>query len=353
MKVVPFRKPYITGIAATVPKEIFSLQELHIDKKTLQGIEELTGIHSVRVSPEHMTAMDYCADAAGRLLAGLDVAAQDVDALIYVTPQPDYLMPGTGFVLQEKLGLPKKCLVTDMNSACSGFLMGLFHAFLYVESGYCQNVLLCVGDTATKHIHHDDRSLRTVMGDGGAAALITSEQCTRGGDSCFSFFSDGGGLKSLYIPAGGNRNPLRPGVTDVEETDAEGNTRRSCDMYMDGMAVMLFAINSVPGVVNKALEIAGWTKAEVDAYVFHQANKFMVQSMGKRLRLPLDKVLLDVDGIGNTGCTSIPIALCHSRESDMMKHREKIVLCGFGAGLSSIAGTFDLSGTVLLPMEEI
>lgn len=183
--------------------------------------------------------------------------------------------------------------------------------------------------------------MRMVIGDGGAAALVTG-----GGSvpSQYAFHHDGDGLKYLYTPASGERMPRERGVTDIPQTDAEENVRTLEDEYMDGMEVMRFVMNEVPPRINEVLDKSGWTHSDVDVYALHQANDFILKSLARAMKLDKHKVLFDIDGTGNIGGASLVLALCHAAEAEH-EPWERAVLAGFGSGLSTAAMTTSLAET--------
>lgn len=330
----------VVGVAASVPDKQFDLMELDIDDYTLKRTMKLTGIHKIRQASPEMSAADYCIDAAKMLFRELSVDPKTIDGIVMLTPHPNYIYPGDSGLIQSALEIPTKCIAMDINHSCTGVIYGIFTASLLVESGQCNNVLVCCGDTASKHINSKDRALKMVVGDGGTALLVTD-----GGKlpMKYSFIHDGNGLKYLYTPAGGEKMPIQPGVTDVESTDAEGNVRTLEDEFMDGLEVMRFVVNEMPLQVDEVLEKQGWAKEEVDAYVFHQANEFMVKSLVRAMQLNKSKAMVNVDGYGNIGGGSVLLAMCLEHEHS--KNWQKTVLCSFGTGMSGAVLAADFSNT--------
>lgn len=337
----------VIGVATSVPDKQFDLMDLDIDDYTLKRTMKLTGIHKIRQAPPEMSAADYCIDAAKVLLKELSFDAQNIDGIVMLTPHPNYIYPGDSGLIQSALGIPKKCIALDINHSCTGVIYGIFTASLLVESGQCRNVLVCCGDTAAKHINPRDRALKMVAGDGGSALLVTA-----GGSlpMKFSFVHDGDGLKYLYTPAGGERMPLQPGVTDVESTDAEGNVRSLEDEFMDGLEVMRFVMNEMPPRVEDILGQQGWAKEDVDLFVFHQANEFMIRSLVRAMKLDKKKAMVRVDGYGNIGGASVLLAMCLEREKSSSWN--KTVLCSFGTGMSGAAMAVDFSKTQFCGVSE-
>jgi len=327
-------------MAVSVPKEQVDLLDLGFDAHTMKRTMKLTGIHKVRYAPKNKTALDYCTDAARHVIDGTGTDKDDIDGIIFVTPHPDYVYPANVGLVQRALGLQKKCIAMDINHSCTGLIYGIFEADLLVQSGHCHNVLVCCGDTASHHLNKRDRSLRTGTGDGGAAILVTA-----GGHlSKYSFLHDGDGFEYLYTPAGGERMPLSPGVTDQETMDEEENWRSPQDEYMNGLEVMRFAMNEIPPLADEVLEQESWTVGDVDIFAFHQVNNLMVKNLGRAIKAPKEKILLHVDGFGNIGGGSIAVALCGSAQGNSNQWG-KSLLCEFGTGMSAAVMTADFSKT--------
>ena len=299
-----FDVPFVRGVAVVLPKKSVALETLDFDKDSIKNVMKLSGIYEIRYAAEDETVSDYCLFAANHLFDELNFDKSKIDGVVFATPCPDYISPGSGYIVQDKLNLSEKCVVVDINQACVGYVYGLFQAFLMIQCGYCENVLLCVGDVSTKNLHPKDKAQRMILGDGGSATLISKGDV--GFKSAFDFFSDGKNLKSLYIPAGGKRMPRKAGVTDVEFTDDQGNIRTLENNFMNGLDVMSFAMNFAPKNVNNVIENLGWDKDDLDLCVLHQANKFMVKSVGKRLHIPPERIPFVIEKYGNSGSTTIP-----------------------------------------------
>lgn len=212
---------------------------------------------------------------------------------------------------------------------------------LIKTSGF-KYVLLCCGDTISRYINDNDKALKMVMGDGFSATLVSNEGLE---DSIFSFFTDGSRAASLMIPAGSNRLTHKDGITNVIYEDSEGNQRTQENVYMDGLAVMDFALRDVVKLVNNLIEKNSWKKDDIDLLALHQANKMIVKYIAKKLKISEEKVLLNVAETGNTGSCSIPVALCKEYGGKTDLNIDKVIMCAFGTGLSAIAATINLTGT--------
>ena len=227
---------------------------------------------------------------------------------------------------------------------------GLFQAFMLIQSGCCKNVLLCTGDTMSKLISHKSKSEEMIFSDVGCASLISvsEEPC----ESVFTFCNDGKRFRSLYIPAGGFRQPIKPGFTDVETADEDGNIRTLEKLYMNGLEVMTFVMYAAPVAVKELLKIAELTKDNVDMFLFHQANKTIVKALERVLRLPKEKVPLSMQEFGNTTSSSIPLTLCFEKAKNNLAPN-KVVMCAFGNGMACAAATLNLSDTYFGVLHEI
>lgn len=347
-----FTKSRVAAVASVIPKKKYSLMNLaeKYGEKEITRIIKATGIREVTVAEEGMTSSDYAFEAARRLIDEININVSDIDGLIFLTESPDYIIPNTAAVLQQRLGLRNDTVNMDLRYGCAGYVYGLFQASLLVESGYCKNVLFLAGDTISHYVNDEDRSLKMVNGDAACATLITSsDECE---SSCYSFYVDGSGLTSLYIPAGGRRKPMKPGVTDAMNYDEDGNGRTEENLYMNGMDIMVFAMRKVPYLVEDLLSKTKWEKEDVDLFAFHQANKMIVDRIAKTLHVPSDKIPLCMEHTGNCGFDSIPLMLC-TLYPGVNPCLKKVIACGFGAGLIAAAGALDLSRTRFIGTFEV
>lgn len=331
----------IKAVNAWLPEELLEMMQL----STLYGETEVvnimktTGVERVRVAPADMTSSDMCQYAAEKLIEEEQIDRANIDGLVFVSQTPDYILPSTSTCLQHRLNLSKDTVCLDIRYGCSGFIYGIFQAALWVSSGACNNVLVLSGDTNSRIINENDRSLRMVMGDAGTATLVSKGDGTMG----FHIQSDGSGADRLIIPAGGFRQPASE-QTKMLFWDEDHNGRTQEDMYMDGMAIFGFAINQVPRNIKTLLEYVGWNKEEVGLYALHQANKFMVDFIGKKMKVPSELVPVNADKYGNTGPATIPLLLSDLNDGHSYD-LSKVVLCGFGVGLSWGSIACDLSNT--------
>lgn len=295
-------------------------------------IYQKTGILERRICGPKETAADLGVAAAERLFTDFSVDRSDIDFLIFCTQSPDYFLPTTACVMQDRLGLPMSAGAIDINQGCSGFVYGLSVANGLIESGVVNSVLLVTADTYSKYINPRDKSVRTLFGDGATATLITVSDEGQKVDH-FIFGTDGSGAGNLIVPNGGHRSP-KDRMACAEETDEFGNSRTSDNLYMNGGEVMGFTLSCVPKAIDGVLHKSGLGMAEIDYFVFHQANKFMLDALQRKLKLPNEKVPRCFEKTGNTVSSTIPITLAQLKAQHCLLPGDKVLLCGFGVGYS-------------------
>lgn len=278
-----------------------------------------------------LCASDLCFAAARRLLTGLDWAPDTIDAIIFVSQTPDYILPATSCSLHGRLGLSKDCAAFDVNLGCSGYVYGLWTASLLIAGGNLRRVLLLAGDTISRISAPRDRSVALLFGDAGSATALERDDAAA--PLMFVLGTDGAGERALIVPAGGFRTPRTP-ETAVRTERENGNIRSDEDLYMNGAEIFTFTLRELPPLIQSVLSAAGWGLDAVDSFVFHQANLFMLQHLAKRMRIPLEKLALALSEYGNTSCASIPLAMDHCLRDTLRTRDSKLVLAGFGVGFS-------------------
>jgi 3-oxoacyl-[acyl-carrier-protein] synthase III len=290
------------------------------------------------VAERGIAAADECASdlgirAAQRLFAAGASTPDKIDFLIFCTQTPDYFMPTTACLMQDALGLPTSCGAIDINQGCSGYIYGLALAKSLIEAGTARTVLLVTADTYTKFINRRDRSLLTLFGDGAAATLMGAVESERELIGPFVLGSDGRGASQIIVKAGGLRH--RPTAeTSVEKQDSSGNWRSDENLFMDGGDVFSFALRTVPPTLQQLLEKTALTLDQIDFIVPHQANKFVLERLRAKLKIPSDKFWIDMEKSGNTVSSTIPIALESAIEQRRVKTGDRVALVGFGVGYS-------------------
>ena len=331
-----FNGPRITAVATTTGPVTRALEdEAHLfadNPVLLERMRSAVGVYRRHIAPRGITALDLCEDAARRLIAEAAIAPNSIDAIICVTQTPDHWQPCNANLLHGKLGLAKSALAFDVNQGCSGWVYGLYLAHCMVQSGGCRRVLLLAGDTVTQTIHRRDRSVVPLFGDAGSATLVQD------GDpparSWFALHSDGKGHAAIKIPAGAHRQPV-DATTGIEATDAEGSVRTPENLYMNGLEVFNFTLREEPKAVRELMEFSGDSVATIDAFVFHQANRFILSNLAKRIQAPEAKVpWTTAERYGNQSSASIPAALCDALGARLQQQPLRLLCSGFGVGLS-------------------
>lgn len=343
----------IRALAAAVPANTIdnlSYTE-HFPAEDVKEIVEKTGIKERRFVPEGMTASDLCFHAAKKLMGDNSVDPEKIDALIFVSQTPDYRMPASSVILQDRLSLPKSTLAFDMNLGCSAFVYGLSVAYSFMQQQGFRNVLLLDGETRSKVYHPKDRKTAFLFGDGGIAALITRDDSF--GKSTFSLNSDGSRQDLIKVDAGGYRNPSTPETLKEKVVDEYGNIRTDEHGYMNGADVFNFAIREIPKDVKNTMVDAGVDKEEIDFFVFHQANEYMNNYLVKKLKLDGDKCPICLDRFGNTSSVSIPLTIATQLQDDLKGKKKKLLLCGFGVGMSWATAVINTEKMVISDLVEV
>ena len=285
----------------------------------ISKILEKTGVHSRQISAAGETAGDLGFQAGEKLLMEIR-AREEIDLLIMVTQSPDYVLPTTACILQDRLRLSKNCMAFDINLGCSGFVYALSVAGGLIESGVARMGLILCADTYSKYIEKNDRTCRPIFSDGAAAILV--EKSDRDCIGPFEFGTDGSGYDRLIV--------RRSGARDL---DLGANSQRG-SLEMRGSDIFLFTMRVVPSCTNKLLNRAGLTFEEIDLFVFHQASKLVIDNLIRKMSLKKEKVFINYDTIGNTVSASIPIALKDADMQGCLKEGDTVMLVGFGVGLS-------------------
>lgn len=299
---------------------------------TAEKILAKTGIRERRIAAPDETATDMAIRAAHKLFERGNHTPSEIDFVIFCTQTPDYILPTSACVIQNALNIPKSAGAVDINLGCSGFVYALSLANGLLVSGAARSVLVLTADTYSKFIHPLDKSVRTLFGDGATACVVTAAIGSDISIGPFVFGTDGSGAKHLIVETGGCRVP-RSDATKIEAEDASGNVRSRDNLFMDGGAVMAFTLREVPKVVNELLERTGLSRDDVSTFVLHQANRFMLDALRRKLDVPVDKLPIRMDAVGNTVSSTIPMVL-HDLIDEGEFYGRRIMLVGFGVGLS-------------------
>ena len=289
-----------------------------------------TGISLRHVVKENETAVDIAEQAAKKLFAEYAINPGEIDFVLLCTQSPDYKLPSSACILQDRLGVPKSAGALDYNLGCSGFVYGLALAKGLVVGGMARRILLLTAETYSKYIHPLDKSVRTIFGDGAAATLVDADAVKEIGE--FVFGTDGRGADKLMVKTGGARQTV---VANAEEiVDASGNRRTDNNIFMAGPDIFNFTLEVVPKTMDGVCANNGIARSDVDLFVFHQANKFMLDTIRKVNLIPRDRYYVDLEDTGNTVSSTIPIALVRARQKGVLKPGMRVMVMGFGVGLS-------------------
>lgn len=340
MATIRYNNVGIKAVSACVPKKIMYNKDLIglISADEIEKTIESVGIRERRYADSGVTSSDLCQKAAEKLIEDNQIDKNSIDCLIFVSQTSDYHQPATSPLLQHKLGLPTTTLCFDVNLACSGFVYGLSIAYAYASMQGVNNVLLLVGETMSKTVSQHDKVSTPLFGDAGTATLVSKGAFP---EAVFSLHSDGSGSDVIKMQYGGYRNPsCAKGLETV--TDEEGNIRNGEQFYMDGMAVFNFGMKVEPKDIKFLLNECNMSIDDIDLLIYHQANKFMTDFFSKRLKISQDKTPYCLEKFGNTSSASIPLTIV-SELKEKYPNRKKVVVSGFGAGLSWATAMIDLT----------
>lgn len=322
---------FIKAISYYLPEKVVNNEELvkEFPEWSIEKVAQKVGVDSRHLAAHDETAGDMAEKAARKLFEEYQIDPKSIDFIMLCTQSPDYFLPSTACVLQDKLGIPTSAGAFDYNLGCSGCVYGMAMAKGLITAGIAKNVLLLTAETYNKYLHPSDKSNRSIFGDGAAACLISSEGFAEIGE--FVLGTDGSGANNLIVKTGGSRQKVATGQF-VE--DDEGHIWYDDYLYMNGGAIFNFTLDAVPVMMKGILEKNGLDKDDIDYYVFHQANKFMLNTIRKVCVLPKDKFYVNLSTTGNTVSSTVLIGLKDCMENNFIKAGDKVMISGFGVGLS-------------------
>lgn len=322
---------YIKGISYYLPEKVVTNEELlqEFPEWSVDKVAKKVGVNSRHLAGVSETAGDMAEKAARNLFAEYGVSPEEIDFILLCTQSPDYFLPSTACILQNRLGIPTSAGALDYNLGCSGCVYGMAMAKGFIAGGIAKNVLLLTAETYNKYLHPSDKSNRSIFGDGAAACLISTEGMAEIGD--FSLGTDGSGAEKLIVRTGAARYGKPTGKSEVDD---EGHTRYDDYLYMDGGGIFNFTLDAVPAMMKDILAKNSLTNDGVDYYVFHQANKFMLNTIRKVCVLPKDKFYVNLEETGNTVSSTVLIAMKQCLDAGTIHKGMKVMVSGFGVGLS-------------------
>ncbi len=349
MSSAKFRHVKVSGISTIVPsKEICIYDEAQYyagNIKKIDRMRKMVGFYKRRVvDNETITPSDLAICAAEKLLSGMKIDKNSIDALLLVVQTPDYVAPASAFLVQDKLKLPHSCMALDINLGCPGWVYAMHLAHCMIESGAHKRILLLVADTPSTKVDIADRINAPLFGDAASATLLEYSENTAD-ETFFNLGADGSGHDAIIIPAGGARLPLRFGNGYKEDyndiltsaiVSKTGNTTNLTQKQMDGMKVFDFTMKVVPEKIKEIMSEASITPKDVDKLVLHQANKQIIESVCNLSGFPLDMCSSTTfEQYGNQTVASVPSTICHTLQKEITSNNGIKILCaGFGIGLA-------------------
>lgn len=323
---------YIRGISYFLPEKVVTNEDLvaEFPEWDVEKVYSKVGVKERHLAADGETAGDLAEKAALKLFEEYKVSPDEIDFLLLCTQSPDYRLPSTACILQDRLGIPTSAGAFDFDLGCSGCIYGMAVAKGLISAGLASNVLLLTAETYTKYLHPEDKSNRTIFGDGAAACLISREKgLAEIGE--FVFGTDGSGAENLMIKTLGARKPQQSGLFSEDD---DGHVNREDYLYMNGSAIFNFTLETVPLLMKQLLLKAGLEKDHVGYYIFHQANKYMLSTLRKVCGIPKDRFYIDLERTGNTVSSTILIGLKDCLETGTIRPGMVVMACGFGVGLS-------------------
>jgi 3-oxoacyl-[acyl-carrier-protein] synthase-3 len=323
-------KATIKQIAVYLPEKIYTNEDIEVrfPEWSIKKVSEKTGINIRHHSADNEFASDMGVKSALKLFEEYSIDPQSIDFLLFCTQSPDYFLPTSSCIIQDKLGLKTSCGAFDFNLGCSGFIYGLSVAKGLIETGQAKNVLLITSETYTKHIHSEDKGNLSIFGDASTSTFIsqTENESLYG----FVFGTDGRGFEKLIVKNGGMKNQKNSDKSDQNNY-----------LFMNGAEIFSFTLTRVPELVNKTLEKSKLNMEDIDLFIFHQANKYMLDSLRKKIGIPENKFYSYLSDVGNTVSSTIPIALENAIKEKKLLPGMKTMLVGFGVGYSWGACIFE------------
>jgi 3-oxoacyl-[acyl-carrier-protein] synthase-3 len=325
------KQAFIKAISYYLPERVVTNEELvkEFPEWSVDKVAQKVGVDLRHLSAPDETAGDMAEKAARLLFEEYSIDPKSIDFLLLCTQSPDYFLPSTACVLQDRLGIPTSAGAFDYNLGCSGCIYGMAVAKGLIAAGIASNILLLTAETYNKYLHPSDKSNRSIFGDGAAACLISTDGFAEIGE--FSLGTDGSGANHLIVKTGASRQKAPTGLF-VE--DDEGHVWYDDYLYMNGSAIFNFTLDAVPVMMKEILEKNSLSKDDVDYYLFHQANKFMLNTIRKVCVLPKDRFYVNLAETGNTVSSTVLIGLKECLSNGMIKEGDRVMIAGFGVGLS-------------------
>ena len=323
------KKAFIKQVTYCLPDHVVSNEAIveEFPEWSVEKIIDKVGVKQRHVSADGETAADLAEKVANKLFDEGQIDRNTIDFVILCTQSPDYFMPSTSCILQDRLGLRKDIGAFDINLGCSGYVYGLAVAKGLIAGGIAENVLLLTSETYNKYLHPRDKGNRTIFGDAATATIVSTDGFAEIGD--FELGTDGKGAENLIVKSGASRMPERQNDLVF---DKNGNPVSSDHLYMNGAQIFVFTQRVVPKVIEAVLAKGQLKQDDIDLFVFHQANRYMLDFLRKKMDIPEDRFYIFIENVGNTVSNTIPICLVEAQNENRLKGN--VLLCGFGVGYS-------------------
>jgi 3-oxoacyl-[acyl-carrier-protein] synthase-3 len=319
---------YIKGIAYYLPEKVLTNDDLTkiFPEWTVNKVSSKLGISERHIAASDETALDMSVKASVKLFTEYKISPSEIDFILFCTQSPDYILPTSACIIQDRLGIPTSAGALDFNLGCSGYIYGLSLAKGLIMGEIANNVLLLTSETYSKYLDSDDKSNKAIFGDASTATLVSRNGFAK--ILNFNLGTDGKGAENLIIKTGGSKYKDKK-----EDVHYEGGNPISSDyLYMNGPEIFSFTIESVPLLVKNTLLINRIMLEEIDLFIFHQANKYILDFLRRKIGIEEDKFFYYLEKVGNTVSSSIPIALKEAQKGNKLK--SKVLLAGFGVGYS-------------------
>ncbi len=335
----------IVGVVSCIPSQELNNEYFAAEfgPQEVSDVVKMIGVKTRRRADKDISTGDLCLQAGRKLLIDLEWPAETIDAIIFISQTPDYRLPATALVLQNKLGISSNCIAFDINLGCSGYPYALWLGMTMIQSGAANRVLLAVGDTISKLSDPHDRATALLFGDAGTVTAIensSSEDCAH-----FILGSDGKGANNLIVPKGAFKDYSK-------SNDARIFKKNPSCLYMDGGEIFNFTLKCIPTLLKKTFDFSNIAFEDCDYFLFHQANLFMLNHLAKKNKIPVEKFPINIDRYGNTSSASIPLLLTTNLKDLVNKSAIQLALFGFGVGYSWASASFKTNGLRVLELVE-
>ncbi|MFK5856956.1 MAG: ketoacyl-ACP synthase III [Bacteroidota bacterium] len=324
----------IQDISCYFPETVLTNEHLQEEfpKLKVPELTRLTGVKKRYICDDDQTSTDLGIAAANKLFKESKISKDDIDYIIFCSAGGDYITPASSTIIHNKLELPANCGAFDFNQGCTGYIYGLSIADSIITAGNAKNILLITAEAITKTIHTKDSSNRAIFGDAATASIITKKD-TPNRFGKFIFGTDGSKFDKIIIKHGRERFPLAK-FAHEDTIDGYGNVRNDANFYMDGAEVFNFSVSKAPELVSQLLAESNLEFNDIDFFIFHQANRIILETIGLKLKIPRNKLIIDVENTGNTVSSTIPIALHNAISSGTIGSGNTLLIAGFGVGFS-------------------